>query len=115
MPELIDPKIMEAEFEVAYRKAHEDHLVFSDQNDIERIDWEKTLANILHKLFCGWNHTEGCDWYYGDWSDKKTPSYGRNKYLTKAKAIFQLEDYEPAVVVRSYFKVLVYKTLKVER
>jgi hypothetical protein len=40
-------------------------------------DEVKAVATILHKLFCTWNHTDGCGWYYreDDWEDSTHISY----------------------------------------
>lgn len=47
------------------------------------------IANILHKMDCRHNHTDGCGWFYFDW-DKPHPNggleYSRKEYLDKAEA-----------------------------
>ena len=45
------------------------------------------LANVLHKIDCRLNHTDGCGWFYFKW-DEPTPQgkleYSRQEYLRKA-------------------------------
>ena len=47
------------------------------------------LANVLHKMDCRHNHTDGCGWFYFDW-EKPTPQgkmeYSRQEYLNKAES-----------------------------
>ncbi|MCA1800771.1 MAG: DUF1192 domain-containing protein [Actinobacteria bacterium] len=43
---------------------------------------DKQMAEEMHSLFCTWNHTDGCDWYYGGW-DK--PTHAHNKWLSNAR------------------------------
>ncbi len=40
------------------------------------------LAEKLHEALCKHNHTDGCEWYYTDWS---SPSYARKRYLSMAE------------------------------
>ena len=39
------------------------------------------VAELLHDAMCGWNHTDGCDWFYGTWENNKPLAYSRNQYL----------------------------------
>jgi len=50
----------------------------------ERSKCSKHLAEALHVLLCRGNHTDGCDWHYGSWTQ---PSYAHQKYLRKAEAL----------------------------
>ncbi|MCA1800319.1 MAG: hypothetical protein LC687_03435 [Actinobacteria bacterium] len=43
---------------------------------------DKLMADEMHSLFCTWNHTDGCDWYYGSWGN---PTHAHNKWLSKAQ------------------------------
>ena len=49
---------------------------------------EQLLADILHSLFCKWDHTEGCAWFYEmpkgqhDWS-----GHAHSRYLNTAHKV----------------------------
>lgn len=45
------------------------------------------IAEGLHKILCRWNHTDGCDWEYGGWSN---PLWSHKKHYTKARMLFDL-------------------------
>lgn len=53
------------------------------------------LAEVLHKKFCHWNHTDGCSWEYEKWDgttnmtyrDAIRPHSARGRYLTMARNI----------------------------
>lgn len=45
------------------------------------------LAEILHKYTCHANHTDGCSWFYEDWTSN--PGYAKSRYLTLAKGLLQ--------------------------
>ncbi len=45
-----------------------------------------SIADVLHKKLCTHNHTDMCDWYYGDWSDEDL-RYSRKEYYEKAKEL----------------------------
>lgn len=42
------------------------------------------LAEVLHSSMCGWNHEDGCSWYYESWD---SPGYARGEYLAKARKV----------------------------
>lgn len=51
---------------------------------VSRKSPEHVLAEKLHSKQCRWDHTSGCDWYYGSW---ESPRYAQGEYLTKARKI----------------------------
>jgi len=55
------------------------------------------LAEELHKELCGWNHTDGCGWYYENSWDEWT----HEKYLKKAEELLEL-----GVDIRTIFKII---------
>ena len=40
---------------------------------------EKRVADIMHALYCTWNHTDGCAWYYRehDWLESTHVRYAK--------------------------------------
>ncbi len=55
-----------------------------------------SLATLIHKRMCRWNHMDECGWDYESW-DK--PGYARNRYLEKADKVLTEVPYETAVKV----------------
>lgn len=41
----------------------------------------KVIATYLHGIFCNYNHTDGCSWFYGDWENR---TYSHGLYYEKA-------------------------------
>jgi len=48
------------------------------------------MAEELHNMVCTWNHTDGCDWHYGNWEDN--PTHARKKYYNAVKGIVDKHD-----------------------
>lgn len=46
---------------------------------------ERELAGAIHGKLCHQNHTDGCDWFYGDTWDQEFTA--KNTYLKKARAM----------------------------
>ncbi len=49
------------------------------------------VADELHKKMCHMNHTDMCDYYYGDWVNK---TYARTEYLEKAQKMLWVANKE---------------------
>lgn len=44
------------------------------------------LADLIHSKICHWNHTDGCGYYYHDWTNYQESS-DRHHYLSMARKI----------------------------
>lgn len=49
---------------------------------------DQRVAEVLHKIQCRWNHTDGCSWEYETWYGA-TPAGNstRSRYLKKAQKL----------------------------
>ena len=82
--------VFEIEEEIKKRKKETAEL--EKQLEIARLESpEQQLAKTLHNMFCTWNHTDGCGWFYemknkqDDWSGHAHSEYlGRAMRLTHA-------------------------------
>jgi len=62
-----------------------------EKREFENLNPAQRLAEVLHKRFCTWNHTDGCSWYYHKWGDTDiSQDTDRTKWLDKASAIIRL-------------------------
>ncbi len=63
---------------------------------------EHELATAIHGKLCHHNHTDGCDWFYGDrWDQQFTAKY---EYLKKARAMLDNGiEFDQAMKVISHF------------
>lgn len=59
-----------------------------ERDKFAQLTIQQQLAEALHSKFCHWNHTDGCGWYYNDWSDKVLD---RTRVIYLDKAIAMLE------------------------
>ena len=61
--------------------------IFERKNKLNSLDKEiMEIADILHDGLCKLNHTDGCSYYYSEWSDSELrPS--RKKYYKMAKIL----------------------------
>ena len=50
------------------------------------------MAEILHQKLCRHNHTDMCDWYYGNWEEPL--NYSRKRYLEKADELLNEDSFE---------------------
>jgi len=46
------------------------------------------IAEILHEKLCTYNHTDGCGWFYGKWSDENL-QYSKKEYYDKASELIK--------------------------
>lgn len=61
-------------------------------NELNTSGEDIQLAEGLHDLQCNMNHTDMCDWEYGDWKDSVLRG-SRKSYLEQAQRIFdELSD-----------------------
>ena len=70
-------EIEEREFKIGILK--------TSQKEFEDLPDNWKLAEKIHKVTCGWNHTDGCGWYYEDWGDKLGNE--RKRYVEKADRV----------------------------
>lgn len=55
--------------------------------DIKVLPFNKKLATVLHDKLCHWNHTDGCEWHYGNSNNDREWTFqhsARRKYLEMA-------------------------------
>jgi hypothetical protein len=82
------------------------------QEQIKKLELEKQklkelspamkLAEHLHSQHCHWNHTDGCDWDYGNPLDPKawTSNSTRERYLKWADNILLvIRQYNPTMSI----------------
>lgn len=52
----------------------------------DKPDDEYKMAELLHERFCGWNHTDGCGWFY-EFADGRPnwSGYAHSDWLGKAR------------------------------
>lgn len=62
-----------------------------EENRLSALTPERRLAEKLHERLCHWNHTDGCGWFYGSWSN---PCDTRKRWAAKAQAALQITDEE---------------------
>ena len=63
----------------------------------DEMPYNHRLADMIHKLICHSNHTDGCGWHYESWSNIGTT---RQRFLDKANEILQITtftDVEPII------------------
>ena len=48
----------------------------------------RPLADALHHELCKLNHTDGCSYYYHQWSDELPDWHPKHKWLKKAEEVF---------------------------
>lgn len=49
---------------------------------------EKEVATLIHDMFCRWNHTDGCAWYYSKGTDHDWNHTSERKgYMKRARNI----------------------------
>ena len=61
----------------------------------------RKIAIKVHDLFCAWNHTDGCGWFYEN--DAKTEDfvwqgYSHRIYLNKIEKLFQDTQISPDIL-----------------
>ena len=79
----IDSEIVKKEAEIKKLKQEKEYL--------ESLPEDVRLAEILHSYKCGWNHTDGCGWYYSSW---EKPCGIRNEYREKARRALKEFDFD---------------------
>lgn len=66
------------EIDNAVYKLNDERRILEDKKRILEAEFysqtseeEKAIATFLHKKYCGYNHTDGCGWYYNvnDWGE----------------------------------------------
>lgn len=93
-------------------RAHELELARLEQ-ELENAKLESPecqLAKELHGMLCGWNHTDGCGWYY-EMRDKQDDWNGdaHGRYLSKARMLTHKCEQEGITVESA---VSIYKMIK---
>ena len=73
--------------ELLKQKKELDERISIAQNTVNNLTVEQELAETFHLTLCGWNHTDGCGWFYESWND---PGYSRNKYLDIVHQIIKI-------------------------
>lgn len=64
---------------------------------------EIRLADLIHKIRCNANHTDGCGWFYEKNDDYLKHSTTRNHYYKQAVKILANEDIDTVVRIISKF------------
>ena len=79
----------EAELNAAIAEAEEKiRKAKAELVELATIPEDERLADSLHGMLCGWNHTDGCGWHY-EFINKK-PDWNGNehgRYLAKARKL----------------------------
>ncbi len=62
----------------------------AEKAKVEAQPIDQKVAEMLHKLQCHWNHTDGCGWEYETW-DGVTPAGNSTRagYLKKAHRLLR--------------------------
>ena len=69
---------------------------FTNQEPSRELTEAMRLADLLHEKQCGHNHTDGCDWFYGEWFDGR-PNHGRSVYIAKAQKLLGVCGFDVAM------------------
>lgn len=60
-----------------------------EEKEFSSLSIDKQLAEQLHEKMCHHNHTDMCDWYYGNWNK---PSSAHKRYLETAQESLKISD-----------------------
>ena len=55
---------------------------------------ERKLADKVHMITCGWNHTDQCAYGYRSWEEPKETYDDRKEALNNAKKLLKISDYD---------------------
>lgn len=78
---------MDYEKEIAKKKA-ELLLLEQELAELKAMSPERMLAIALHDSQCGWNHTDGCGWFYEfDNGQHLWERSAHKSYLSKARKV----------------------------
>ena len=78
---MIDSKTIEEQIK---ETEHDLSLLKKKKEELDNMKPLHSLATALHNQFCHYNHTDSCDWYYGE---KNFDSHAHMVYLKKAKEL----------------------------
>ena len=67
-------------------------------DEAQKMPPDQALADELHGMLCTWNHTDGCSWYYGSWSNAHL-DYARQSWLKKARKALALANGDHSLVL----------------
>ena len=68
-----------------------------EQAESEPTDYQ--LARELHDLTCGWNHTDGCSWFYEPEVGKDAwTGYAHSRYLGRARKLMVACEHQKITV-----------------